>query len=98
MLLSKNESRSFRKCLSTLKMLNQYTRAFRNHSPLFDKFASRSEYIIGRDLQEIEYIMVFRNICIYEDWWYLASTACPDRKVMTVLYFKVGETVFLVIN
>ena len=37
-----------------LKMLNQYTRAFRNHSPSFDKFASRSECIIGRVLQEIE--------------------------------------------
>ena len=37
-----------------LKVLNQYTRAFVNHSPSFDKFASGSEYIIGRVLQEIE--------------------------------------------
>ena len=36
-----------------LKMLNQYTRAFRNHFPSFDKFASSSECIIGRVLQEI---------------------------------------------
>ena len=37
-----------------LKVLNQYTRAFVNHFPSFDKFASGSEYIIGRVLQEIE--------------------------------------------
>ena len=36
-----------------LKMLNQYTRAFRNHFPSFDKFASSSECIIGRVLREI---------------------------------------------
>ena len=36
-----------------LKMLQQYTRAYVNHSISFDKFASGSDYIIERVFQEI---------------------------------------------
>ena len=37
-----------------LMMLQQYTRACVNHSLSFDKFASRSDCIIGRIFQEID--------------------------------------------
>ena len=36
-----------------LKMMQQYKRACLNHSFSFDKFATRSECIIGRVFQEI---------------------------------------------
>ena len=35
------------------------------------------------------YVYMYIYICVYiyvEDWWYLASTACPARKIMTILF------------